>query len=238
MENVLWVLREVGSPTPRLVYVSSATTVAPSPEGAPSTEERRYERPPSPTPYFAAKEAMERMALRAASEEGLPVVVVNPSLVVDAPDPKPTSGQLLLAVARRWLPFLLRGRVNVVAGRDVGEGIALAARHGRAGERYILGGENMPLEDFLRLVARLAGVSAPRWFLPLWMAEVLAWKTEVLALLTPWRPPLFPLHALHMLRHGTYLDSTKAATELGWRSGSVEAAVRRALDWFREEGRL
>ena len=73
---------------------------------------------------------MEAAALRGANE-GLPVVIVNPTLVVDAGDAHLTTGKLLLEVARRRMPFYLPGMIDAIAGCDVGEGHVLAAIRGR-----------------------------------------------------------------------------------------------------------
>jgi dihydroflavonol-4-reductase len=223
----------------RIVYVSAPTTIAPATEEKHlANEERSYSKPPDGAPYFRVKEFMEREFMMTSLLEDLPVVIVNPTFVVDAYDPRPTSGQLLLAIAKRELPFLLKGHLNVVAGRDVGEGILLAAMKGEPGERYILGGENMTLKNLVQRIARISGVRAPRTTLPMGLAEGIAWITEVLALLKPGSRPLFPVNGLHLLKRSRWMDSSRAKRELGWRTTSVDEAIKRALEWFQKTGML
>lgn len=223
----------------RVVYVSAPTTIAPATDkNRLANEERSYLKPPDGAPYFRVKEFMEREFMMTSLLEDLPVVIVNPTFVVDAYDSRPTSGQLLLAIAKRELPFLLKGNVNVVAGCDVGEGILLAAMRGEPGERYILGGENMTLRNLVHRIARISGVRAPRATLPMAFAEVIAWLSEILALLKPGSRPLLPVNGLHLLRRSRWMDSSRAKRELGWRTTSVDEAIKRALEWFQKTGML
>jgi len=247
----------------RLVYVSSLTTIArphgrdlPWDEGAGNgarrqgselpgppdrigpaplaTEADRYDKLRSPSPYFAMKDEMEAEVTRAAVE-GMPAVIVNPSLCVDAWDAQPTTGKLLLAVAQ-GMPFYLPGKMNVVATRDVAEAMVNAVALGRTGQRYILGTENTTARAFLSLVARVAGVPPPAVPLPVPLAQTAAWITEVanLALRRPW--PALPMSGVEMLRLGQWYDTTLAHEELRMPVTPIETAVTDALDWLRENG--
>jgi nucleoside-diphosphate-sugar epimerase len=225
----------------RVVYTSSVTTIGRprgSEPGRPlrglADESDRYDLPVHPSPYFACKHLMEGAVARAANE-GLPAVIVNPTLVVDAGDAHLTTGRLLLEVARRRMPFYLPGHVDGIAGTDVGEGHVLAATRGRTGHRYILGHERTSLREFLAMVADEAGVPPPWIPCPLPLAEALSLSTEALAFLQGRRWPLFPTHGLRMLRCTPPVDSSLAVRELGMPQTPVRDAVRRALAWYREE---
>ncbi|MBU1699034.1 MAG: NAD-dependent epimerase/dehydratase family protein [Candidatus Eisenbacteria bacterium] len=226
----------------RAVYVSSSTTIAPPGNGEPlqrmANEDNLYEEPPKGPSYFAVKEAMERKARDAARGEGLPIVIVNPSLVIGPYDTKPTTGQLVVSVARNRMPFLLHGNINVVTAKDVGEGIVLAALRGEPGHRYILGSENMTMDDLVRRIAMATGARPPKLHLPVVLAKIFSYLTEGLSVLTPGRPPLFPLNGLHMLLKSQYLDASRAREELGWNPSSVDLAITQAVAFLRKEGRI
>ncbi len=222
----------------RIVYVSSLTTVGPPGSGQDlATEEDRHPSPPASSPYFHMKEAMEDEALQAC-RAGLPVVVGNPSLCIDTNDAAPTTGQLLIAAARRGVPLYFPGDANVVATRDVGEALAAAADLGRIGERYILGGENMSIREFLTRVSKACGTAPPRLVFPLPLAETIAWCSEALNLLArrPW--PMIPLSTVQMMRHSHPMDNGKARRELGMPATPVDEAIRDALQWLRENGHI
>jgi dihydroflavonol-4-reductase len=228
----------------RIVYTSSVTTIGRprgsepgQPRGVLSNESDRYDPAPHPSPYFTCKHLMEAAVARAANE-GLPAVIVNPTLVVDAGDSHLTTGKLLLEVARRRMPFYLPGMIDAIAGNDVGEGHVMAAIRGRTGHRYILGHERMSLEGFLAVVAEEAGVQRPRIPCPYPVAVAISLATEWIAYLQGRRWPLFPTHGLKMLRYSPAVDSSLAVSELSLPRTPVRVAVRRALAWYREEGLL
>jgi len=256
------------SPRCRMVYVSSVTTIgiptgpdpgpakhakptpqapsAPHTESAPQATRPPHSRPARETdteptvhdsaPYFELKQTLETMARRGA-QEGADIVIVNPTFCIDAFDSNLTTAQLLLPLARRQLPAYLPGMLNAVPTRDVGEGVLLAAERGRRGERYILGNENLTSRALLERCAGIAGVAAPRHALPIPVAELLSMATELVAGMTGTRP-LFPMTGIRMIKHGQAVDIRRAREELGYRTTSLDEAIRRAFDWYRQEGYL
>ena len=141
MRNVLAAASAAG--VKRLVYTSALTTVGPPSDPRQLAGERDLYTPGSvPLPYFEVKWAMEMEAARATAQ-GLPVVTLLPTAVFGPGDVKPTTGVILLMVARGQLPVTVEGTINVVDGRDVAAGHVAAAERGRPGRRYILGGHNL-----------------------------------------------------------------------------------------------
>jgi len=237
MRNLLAASSEAaGGRLRRLVYVSSSTAIGLSRHPGEPARESDLDRAPDDSPYFAVKFMMEDMALE-AQRTGLPVVLVHPTLCVDEYDDHRTTARLLVPLAKRQLPAYLKGVLNAVATRDVGEGILLAALRGRLGERYILGGENLATREFLARCARIAGVAAPRLALPLPLAETIAWTTEALAHATGGLP-LFPLSGIRMSKWSQPFSIEKARAELGYEPTSLDRAIERAYAWYRLRGWL
>jgi|GEM_PF-554414 len=228
----------------RIVYTSSVTTIG-WPRGRepglaadlPAREADRYDAARDPSPYFMCKRLLEAAVMRAANE-GLPAVVVNPTLVVGPGDAHMTTGRLLVAVATGRMPFYLVGRMNAIAAEDVGEGHVRAAVSGRTGQRYILGNEAMSVREFLTLIAEEAGVHAPWIPMPLAIAEPISLATEIAAWIAGSRWPLFPTHGLRMARWTPPVDAGLAVRELGLPQTPVREAVLRAIEWYRREGLL
>jgi dihydroflavonol-4-reductase len=179
---------------------------------------------------------MEHEALRWV-QDGLPVVVVNPSLCVGEYDAHRFSGRAVLAFAKYRLPVYLEHHFNAVYTGDVGVGHVRAAQQGRVGTRYLLTGRNVSLKEFADLVARIAGVPAPRWRLPCAAAVAIAALSELIALATR-TEPFLPRQAVQTRHGGQRLDGTKAVRELGVPQTPIEDAIRRALTWFRQQGIL
>jgi dihydroflavonol-4-reductase len=234
MRNVLLAAAE--AQVGKLVYTSTLTTLGPSGEADRLADERDFYLPGSTTSaYFETKWAMEAEAWRAAAE-GLPVIIVNPTAVFGPWDVKPTTGEILLNVAKGRFPVWLDLEANVVDARDVGQGHVLAAERGRIGQRYILGGENLPVREALTIAAQEAGVKPPRWQVSLGLVGAVVRVGEALGRL-PLIQPL-PLEHFKTMREWRALNTDKARRELGFEPRPFVETVRDTLTWFREHGYL
>ncbi len=218
----------------RVVFTSSSSTVRAVP-GRAATEEDSESWPPAEwrNLYARVKIVMEQEALRAA-RSGMPLVIVNPSLCIGEYDAHAFSGRALLAFGKYRVPWVTETVFNIVYTGDVGVGHLRAAERGRAGERYLLTGENLSLREFARIVAEEAGVPAPRWRMPYPMAMAAGALAEGWAWLTG-KAPFFTRQEAARVRRGHPLDGSKAARELGVPQTPVKEAVRRAVAWFRQE---
>jgi dihydroflavonol-4-reductase len=222
----------------RIVYTSSLSTIGPPGAGRTLADERDYYLPGSVAdPYFEAKWAMEAEVYRAAVA-GQDVVALCPTVVFGPGDVKPTTGTVLLALARGLLPAYVEGRTNIVDVRDVAQAHVVALERGRSGERYILGGHNTTIGATLTLAARLAGTPAPRARLPAALA-LLGGKLAELAMLAIPGQPFLPFHeTIQMIRHGRHYDCAKAQHELGLAGRPIEQTLRDSMAWFQEHGYL
>jgi len=221
----------------RIVFTSSAATIRRVP-GRAATEMDHESWPIDgrrPV-YTMVKLAMEQEALRAAAE-GLPVVIVNPSVCLGEYDAHAFSGRAILVFAKHPLPFYLTHTFNVIYTGDVGIGHVRAAERGRIGERYLLAAHNITIKDFAAVVARLAGVTPPRVCVPYPVARAAAYASEAFAWLTR-TEPLLPRQVVASARVIQVLDASKAVAELGLPQTPIEEAVERALSWFRAHGFL
>jgi len=111
----------------------------------------------------------------------------------------------------------------------------LACERGKPGERYILGGENLTLEQILWRLARLTGGKAPRWRIPYAVAYAAGVASTAWANLTG-NAPRAPLDAVKMARKKMFVSTDKAKRELGFTAGPVDGALQRAVDWFEANG--
>jgi dihydroflavonol-4-reductase len=182
--------------------------------------------------YLAETEARSFVA------KGLPVVIVNPTLVIGTNDIKPTpSGQMIIDVATGKMPGYIEGGTNVIDVEDVARGHILAAKRGRVGERYLLGNENITVSDYFKLIADIAGVKPPAFKIPYSLAVVLGYVFELGASMTK-KPPLVTASEVRIGRKQEFYDCSKAVKELGLPQTPIQVAVGKAINWFRENGYL
>jgi dihydroflavonol-4-reductase len=187
-------------------------------------------------PYKQSKFLAEAEVRRMAAEQGLPVVIVNPSTPIGPRDIKPTpTGRIIVEAAAGRIPAYVDTGLNIVHVDDVAAGHLLALDRGRVGERYILGGDNMSLADILRHIAGQTGRRPPLIGLPRLPLFPVALAAEMAARLTG-REPLITIDGLRMARWRMWFSSAKAETELGYRHRPAGLALDDAVDWFRTAG--
>jgi dihydroflavonol-4-reductase len=222
---------------PRIVYTSSVATIGIPADGSPGEERTPVALRNMIGHYKRSKFLAEEVA-RDAAREGLSVVIVNPSTPVGPGDIKPTpTGQLVLDAAAGRMPAYVDTGLNIVHVDDVAAGHLLAFERGRAGERYILGGEDMTLQIILREIARLAHAKPPSIRLPYAVVLPVAYIAEAFAWVSG-RSGRVTLEGVRMSRKRMFFSSGKAVAELGYRWRPPLQAFEDALRWFRERGAL
>jgi dihydroflavonol-4-reductase len=233
--NILQAARAAG--VPRIVYTSSVATVGIPADGSPGEERTAVAISDMIGHYKRSKYLAEEVA-RDAARSGMSVVIVNPSTPVGPGDIKPTpTGQLILDAARGRMPAYVDTGLNVVHVDDVAAGHLLAFERGQAGERYILGGEDMTLQTILAQIAGLVGRTPPRVRLPYAAVLPVAYVAEAFARLTG-RSGRVTLEGVRMSRKRMFFSSGKAVRELGYRWRPPLEAFEDAVRWFREQGLL
>jgi dihydroflavonol-4-reductase len=233
--NVLTAARTAG--VARIVYTSSVATIGIPPDGSPGDEQTPVTLSHMIGHYKRSKYLAEEV-VREAARIGMSVVIVNPSTPVGPGDIKPTpTGQLVLDAARGAMPAYVDTGLNIVHVDDVARGHLLAFERGRAGERYILGGEDMTLQAILGEIARLVGRKPPRIRLPYAAVLPAAYLAEAYAKVTG-RSGRLTLEGVRMSRKRMFFSSGKAMRELGYAWRPPLEAFEDALRWFRTRGLL
>ncbi|HEX9887107.1 MAG TPA: NAD-dependent epimerase/dehydratase family protein [Longimicrobiales bacterium] len=215
----------------RMIHVSSVDTLGFGTQARPADESS----PPDSrivAPYVASKRGAEEAVLREV-DRGLDAVIVNPGFCLGPWDWKPSSGRLLLEVARG------RGRIAPPGGNDfchavdVARGIAAAAEKGRTGERYILGGEALSYRAAFQLMAEVTQAKDVLLTAPAWAVRLGGLLGDARTLFLNHEPDLNSASAqLACLPH--HFSSRKAEAELGYTNRGAEPAIRDAWNWFKE----
>jgi dihydroflavonol-4-reductase len=232
--NVLTAARQAGAG--RVVHTSSIAVLAPPSQGDIANED-------TPTQYeelvgfYKRSKYLAEGVVQEFVAGGLPVVIVNPSAPIGAADWKPTAtGKVIVDYLNGKMPAYVQSHQNMVDVEDVAAGHLLAAQNGKAGERYILGGENITLKQFLDLLSEVSGLPPVKVRMP--HSVALAWSYVDISLpklIKGYRPTATP-DAVRIGRLHSYHDSGKAKRELGYTPGPVKAAVKKAVDWYRLNG--
>jgi dihydroflavonol-4-reductase len=230
--NLLGAAREAG--VEKVVYTSTVGCIG-IPENRAGSEDVEVHLEQMKGAYKRSKFQAEQVALEFAGR-GFPVVIVNPTAPIGDHDFKPTpTGKIVVDYLKGAMPAFVDTGLNLVDVEDTSEGHLRAMECGRPGERYILGCENLTLEQILTRLAGISGGKAPRWRIPYAVAYVAGLASTGWANLTGLEP-MVPLDAVKMARKKMFVSLDKAKRELGFNPGPVDGALKRAVDWFRANG--
>jgi dihydroflavonol-4-reductase len=230
--NLLAAAREAG--VEKVVYTSTVGCIG-IPKDQPGSEDLEVHLEEMAGAYKRSKFQAEQVALEFA-RGGFPVVIVNPTAPVGDHDFRPTpTGKIVVDSLKGAMPAFVDTGLNLVDVDDTSEGHLLALERGRPGERYILGCENLTLEQILTRLARISGGRAPRWRIPYAVAYMVGLASTGWANLTGVEPRA-PLDAVKMARKRMFVSLDKAKRELGFNPGPVDGALERAVNWFRANG--
>jgi dihydroflavonol-4-reductase len=189
-------------------------------------------------PYCLSKFRADK-AVRELAAAGAPVVLVCPTLPIGPGDRLLTPPtRMALAFCRGEMPAYLNCRLNLVDVRDVATGMIAAMRKGKPERRYLLGGHNYLLADWLGVLGALTGRPLPRWTVPYSVAMIVAFCSEQWATHVTGRMPLATVTGVRLTRRNMFIDPTPTLKELGLVPRPVEESARDAVDWYRSLGWL
>jgi dihydroflavonol-4-reductase len=210
----------------RLLHVSSTAAVGISPDpNSPADETFAYNLAALGVGYSRSKHESERLVLE-ANGPTLETVVVNPGVVFGRHATRYVGGDIIARVLRRRIVPCTGGGLSVVHVQDVVDGIHRAAERGRAGERYILSGENLSFLEIAHVVCRVAKVQRRILRIPDVVRDTLGAISTSLARVRRGSPntALVDRYAYR------YYTSEKARRELGYEPRRFESIVRDYLE--------
>ncbi len=187
-------------------------------------------------PYYRAKLASERLAIEAAAEKGVDLVRVLPAIVLGPGDYRVTPSSKLFVDMLAGRGATADGGGNVIDVRDAAKAMIAAAERGRAGGRYILGGENVNARDLGVIAERLTGRAVPHISLPRWAMTGIAAGMELASSLTGRAPSLTRAAVRDVFGRYLWYDVTRARTELGLTTRPLEATLTDTARFFEEQG--
>lgn len=183
--------------------------------------------------YFDTKKQAEEITL---GWESMETVVVNPDYILGAFDVKPTSGQMIVTMAKRGIPFYPAGGKCFLGAEDCARAHLAAMEKGRNGQRYLLGYHNYSYREILEKMAKITGRRAPILSMPTRAMKLAGRVGQVASRLDKHRfAGLEPMVLLSM-QEKRYRSGQKMVDELGIQPEPIEVAIETAYRWFRENG--
>ena len=216
----------------RLIYISSSTAVNATPEPRVFDETTPFELEGTPLRYAIAKHRAELMVLERAAA-GLDAVIINPCEVYGPDDTGFVTAGNIRDALRDWPALACRGGTAIAHVDDIAAGIVAALERGRAGERYILGGDNLTVEELVRLAIDIGGQNKPVLRLPNGFVKGLVRALVFLHLPTPVIPEILDYATLFF-----FVSCDKARRELGYEPRPAREVLTPVVEWLRAEGHV
>jgi dihydroflavonol-4-reductase len=168
---------------------------------------------------------------------GLDAKIVNPTVVIGPGDARMHGGQIVADIGRGHIPAYVAGGMNIVGVQDVVRGHLAAARRGKTGERYIIGGYNVTHEEAFNLVAQVLDRPGPSFMAPVWSVKALARVCDVYGTVTG-KEPWITSELISGVGMNNWYSIEKARKELGYEPSPIEPTIRETYEWYEQHGML
>jgi dihydroflavonol-4-reductase len=218
----------------RILHTSTESILTRARQTTPIAEDQEVTLHDVIGPYCLSKFRAERHAFRLA-QSGAPIVIVNPTLPIGPGDwgrSPPTQMMLDFCLGKR--AAYLDAELNLIDVRDVALGMIAALERGEPGRRYLLGAENWSIRSVFNYLARLTGLSEPRWRVPYPVALTAAYASEFIAFLFTHAIPAATITGVKLTRRKMHFDASRSLAALGLTTRPVADSVRETVEWFRQ----
>jgi len=186
--------------------------------------------------YSQSKKISEDIVLKYVSK-GLNATIVNPSFVIGSGEIDPSRYALAQSISKGRIKFAFPGGGGTVGIEDLVNGIILAMKKGKAGERYILNNENILLIDRFNLMAQILNKPKIKFVIPrstYFPMYILGAIIQKLVKNTP-----ISTEIVRWYFNYRNFDNTKAQRELGWKPKiPLKESIRRTINYYKSINEL
>jgi dihydroflavonol-4-reductase len=220
----------------KLVYVSSTGCIPELPKGTAIKEVEHFSAKGLIDCYSQSK-ALATQAVLDACENGLNACIVHPSGILGPEDfAVGLTTKVLAQIINGEMNAAIAGSFNLCDVRDLASGVIGAADKGISGECYILANESVSFKDFARLISDESGCKRMRFFIPSSIAYHIASHMEKKAAKKKGGKPSMTTYAVYNLARNNVFDSTKAKTELGYKTRPYRETIHDEVVWMKSAG--
>ncbi len=216
----------------RLVYTSSIHAFEPLPHGQWITEETTIDPMKSVAAYDHSKAEATLAVQHAVKEHGLNAVIVCPTGVIGPFDYNQSEmGNLIHGWIKNPINFIINGSYDFVDVRDVADGLILAYKYGKTGERYILNGEQIQIPRLLKLVKQAAKHGSLDLILPAAFARFAVKFTPWYYNMTGTMPKLTS-YSIDTLLSNSDIEPEKTRKTLSYQPRSLLQTISDTVHWW------
>lgn len=214
----------------RMIYVGSASSVNAQGNGnvSGSFPGARFG-----LDYIDSKYEALNLVLESVKQRGLPAIAILPTFMIGPYDTLPSSGKMILQVAKGRMKFYTRGGRNFVYVNDVANAIANSLDEGSIGKYYIAGNENLTYREFFTKTAEIVNKPKPSIEIPNWLINSIGYLGTLAGKIFR-REPLLTYPMARISCEKQFVSSDEAVSELHMPVTRIETAILESYKWFIE----
>jgi dihydroflavonol-4-reductase len=216
----------------KLCHVSSTAAIGRSKSGEHINEKNAWKNSKQNSRYAISKYGAEREVWR-GSEEGLKVVLVNPSIII-GPHNWDQSSSAIFKQANKGMKFYAEGVNAFVDVRDVASAMVKLMQSDIDKQRFLVFSENLSFKDFFTYVSAGMGKKGPTIKLSgavlemAWMAlKMLSWITR--------KSPVLTKESARSIRNKYYYSHEKLVKAIGFEFTPIKDACESAGKFYLEQ---
>ena len=216
----------------KLCFVSSVATIEKSVTNKFMSEADEWNIEKLSHGYAMTKYGAEMEVWR-ASQEGVPVVIVNPGVILGAGFWYQGSGALFSKI-HKGLPFYSEGVTGFVSVNDVVKSMLLLMKSNIVNERYILVSENSSFKEVFYQIAKNFG-KKPASIRVTKLMSAIGWRTEKLKSILTNKLPTLTKHTAKAIHNKEYYSSEKIQRELSFNFEAISETIKSICELYKKE---
>lgn len=180
--------------------------------------------------YSVSKFNAEREVWRAHAE-GLPVNMVNPSIILGPGNWKSDSSSLFMKIKNKF-PFYTDGVSGFVGVEDVSKAIIELNKSAINGERYILNAENISFQELFNQIAKTLNVKSPSIKVPFYVSQII-WRLEWLKYKITGQKPFITKETAYSAHQKRYYNGNKIVNDLTFKYKSIDEVIKSVCSYIK-----
>mgnify|MGYP000680324584 FL=1 len=216
----------------KLMHVSSVAALGRK-EGQQHFDEESHWVESKNNSAYAKSKYLAELEVWRAHEEGLNLVIVNPSIII-GPGPWQSGSAALFSRIAQGFKFYTQGVNAYVDARDVAAIMEQLMHSEIDGERFVVAAENWTYQKFFASVAHALGVKAPSIEVKPWMSN-LAWRIEKLKSWLTGKKPMITKETASTALQACYYENQKVRQALNFEFRPLEQSVQEIAAFYKKD---